>query len=295
MDVVFSPSNLAVLGSPVPQLLMFQNLVPFSPQIIQRRRDAGRIRFGLLRQAGILSAKVAQEVVFISAAQREIILPWLDIPASRTSLVYLGRDLAFSPGAKRDSPELLKRLGLRAPYLLCVSQFYHYKNLVELVHGFALARPRLPPGIQLVFAGALHEPAYVAKVQTAIEEEGIGEQVRILGHVPYEDLPSLCAAAALFLFPSTCESFPNTLIEGLASGVPVLSSNRCSMPELAQGGATYFNPDSPADIERAIVALWNDLPAHEALRSAGVAQAAHYAWSTTAERLLGLMAQAADA
>jgi len=291
-DVLLSPSNLAVLGSPVPQLLMFQNLVPFSPEVIRRRRDVGRFRFGLLRHAGILSAKVAEQVVFISGAQRDAILPWLDIPPARTALVYLGRDLAFSPAAKADSPELLQRLGLRPPYLLCVSQFYHYKNLVELVRGFALALPRLGPDVQLVFAGALHEPAYVAEVRAAIAQEGLGERVRILGHLPYESLPPLCAAAALFLFPSTCESFPNILIEGLASGIPVLSSNRCSMPELAQAGAVYFNPDSPEEIGCAIADLWNDPAAQERLRAAGVAQAARYSWGATADRLLELMEQA---
>ncbi len=288
-DVLLSPTNLAVLGSPVPQVLMFQNLVPFSPDVIRRRKDAGKIRFPVLRRAGILSARRAASLVFISKAQQAAILPWLSSPIGRIELVYLGRDPAFSPAAKARAPELLRRLGLGERYVLSVSQFYHYKNLVELVRGFALAAPRLPAAVALAIAGAGHERAYVEGVRQAAKESGLADRVRFLGQVDYTDLPPLYAAASLFVFPSTCESFPNILIEGLASGVPTLSSRLCSMPELAGDAAVYFDPFSPEDIASKLVETWEDEGLRGALAQRGVAQVTRYDWQATAGQLLRIL------
>ncbi len=288
-DVLFSPANLAVWGSPVPQLLMFQNLSPFTPHAVQSRSTRGKARLLALRSLGVVSAKLADRVVFISHAQREVILPWLGIAAERSSTVHLGRDSAFSPAAKAQAPALLRELGLPERYLLCVSQFYRHKNLVELVRGFALAVPSLPDDVQLVLAGAPHDPWYFGEVQRVIKEKGLEQRVRLLGHLPYEHLPPLYAGAALLLFPSSCESFPNVLIEGLSSGVPVLSSSLCSMPELAQDGALYFDAFSPPDIADKIVRIWRDPTEQARLRRAGVHASARFSWRETASELLQLL------
>ncbi len=292
-DVIFSPANVAVLGAPVPQVLMFQNLVPFAPEVIRRRRESAKFRFFVLRAFGILSSRLARRVVFIANAQREAILPWLGVAASKTATVYLGHDPAFSPRAIAAAPGLLRRLGLTQPYLLSVSQVYHYKNLVELVRAFARATTRLPSDVKLALAGAEHERRYAALVRRTIRDAGLGDRVKVLGHVPYHDLPPLYAAASQFVFPSTCESFPNILIEALASGVPVLSSRCCSMPELAGDAAVYFDPFDPEEMGRQIVTVWEDAALARSLSEKGIARAERYSWDRTAVKILELLETAA--
>jgi glycosyltransferase involved in cell wall biosynthesis len=210
-----------------------------------------------------------------------------------TDCVYLGRDAAFTPAALARAPAVLAGLGLRRPYVLSVSHFYHYKNFVELVQGFARARSRLPPEAVLAIAGGESNNDYAGRVRSAIAEAGVESSVKLLGEVPYADLPPLYAAAHLFAFPSSCENFPNILVEGLASGAPTLASRVGPMQEIAQDGAAYFDPFDPEDIGRTIADLWSDAPRREALRQRGIAQAGRYDWAETARQLLPVLERAA--
>jgi glycosyltransferase involved in cell wall biosynthesis len=246
-----------------------------------------------LRSLGYISARLAQRLIFIAGVQRDLIFPQLGIAPAKTCRIYLGRDPSFAPDARAGADDLARGLGIVAPYLLSVSQFYSYKNFVELVVGFARARWSLPPAVQLVIAGAEHEKDYVDLVRRTIAREGVADRVKLVGHVPYADLPALYAGAELFLFPSTCESFPNILIEAMASGTPTLASNHASMPELAGDGAVYFDPFEPDEIAAQIVRLWHDEGARRELRERGLARCQRYSWAQTAREILQVFAEVA--
>jgi glycosyltransferase involved in cell wall biosynthesis len=287
-DLVLSPANIAVLACPRPQVLMFQNAAPYDHDVVERSSPGRRRRFQLLRELGYISARLARRIIFISDFQRDHILPRLAIDPAKTCRIYLGRDPQFDPSARAGADTVAARLGIARPYLLSVSQFYDYKNFVELVVGFARARAALPPNVQLVIAGAEHEKNYADLVRSTIDREGLAGRVRLVGHVPYADLPALYAGAELFLFPSTCESFPNILIEGMASGTATLASNRASMPELAGDGAVYFDPFEPDEIAAQILRLWHDERARRGLRERGLARCQRYRWNQTARETLAV-------
>lgn len=285
-DVLFSPANLGVLASPIPQVLMFQNLAPFDARVRARAPLRGRARLELLRLAGKLSARAAARVVFISDHARDVIAPQLGIDPARLRRVDLGRDPSFSPEARAQAPAVLARLGLRAPYILSVSHFYFYKNLVQLVDAFALARPRLPAGTQLALAGGHSDAATTLEVKRAIARSGLQQDVKLLGEVTQADLPALYAASALFVFPSTCESFPNILVEGMASGAPTLASRLGPMPEIAGEGAEYVDPFDPGAIAAQMTRLLADPVGLERLRQRGLLRARRYTWEASARALL---------
>jgi glycosyltransferase involved in cell wall biosynthesis len=285
-DLILSPANLAVFASPRPQVLMFQNVAPFDKDVIQRSAVSRRGRLEMLRKLGILSARLASRVVFISDFARDFIFPQLGIDIARVRRIYMGRDLRFNPGARAGSGAIAARLGIRHPYILSVSQFYFYKNFVELVIGFARARRSISANIELVIAGEEYDKAYAELVRRTAVREGVADCVHLVGQVPYTDLPGLYAGAELFVFPSACENFPNILIEGMASGTPTISSNRASMPELAGDGAYYFDPFEPDEIARQIVCLWHDSRAREDLRRRGLARCERYSWEQTARETL---------
>jgi glycosyltransferase involved in cell wall biosynthesis len=287
-DLILSPANLAVFASPRPQVLIFQNVAPFDKDVIQRSAISRRGRFELLRKLGIVSARLAKRVIFISDFARDFILPQLGIDAVKVRRIYMGRDLRFNPEARAGSDAIATRLGIRSPYVLSVSQFYFYKNFVELVIGFARARRAIPEKVELVIAGEEYDKDYADLVRRTAVREGVADCVRMVGQVPYTDLPALYAGAELFVFPSACENFPNILIEGMASGIPTISSNRASMPELAGDGACYFDPFEPDEIAAQIVRLWHDSHAREDLRRRGLARCERYTWGQTARETLRL-------
>jgi glycosyltransferase involved in cell wall biosynthesis len=292
-DLLFSPANLAIFGIRMPQVLMVQNLAPFDPDVISRCEPGVRRRMRALRELGILSARLVDRVVFISEFARRRLVPLFHIPAARAACIHLGRDPAFAPGAAAGVEPLLEQRGVKRPFLLSVGQFYPYKNLVELVAGFSRARDALPPEVTLVLAGATPDEAVDARVRAVIAREELEDRVKVIGEVPYDQLPGLYASCALFLFPSACENFPNILVEGLSSGAPTLCSEMGPMPEVAGEGASYFDPFDPDAIAAAIVRLFHDPAAQERLRAAGQAQAARYSWGATARGLLEVFAQAA--
>ena len=292
-DLLFSPAGLATFAATVPQVLMVQNLYPFDADAARRSTPRTRARLAVLRELGVLSARAVRKVVFISDYARDLLSPLFGIPQERAARVHLGRDPSFSPEAARLAPELRARHALPGPYLLSVGDFYPYKNLVELVVGFSRARAALPPDLPLVLAGAEHDPEVAAAVRAAIAREGLEGRVRLLGKVPYQDLPPLYAAASLFVFPSSCENFPNILVEGLACGAPTLCSRLGPMPEVAGDGAAYFDPFDPDDLAAALLRLFRDPEAQARLREKGLAQAARYSWSQTARGLLAVFDEAA--
>ena len=287
-DLIFSPANVGVIGSRTPQVLMFQNFAPYDASVVERASPAKRRRFRVLKWMGAASARNARRVVFISRFAEHAILPQLATSPVRSRCIYLGHDVAFSPMAAKRAGPVKQRLGLAGPYILSVSHFYHYKNFVELVRGFARAQPHLPRGVVLAIAGGEHEPEYAARVRATIREEGVESSVRLLGEVPYSDLPPLYAAASLFVFPSSCENFPNILVEGMASGVPTLASRIGPMPEIAGEGAAYFDPFDPDDIARVVLRVFGSAQEGATLCAAALSTVQRFSWDDTARQLLGV-------
>lgn len=286
VDLVFSPGGLAVFAAPVPQVLMYQNMAPFEPRVVSRAPAAEQRRFFLLRELGVLSGRIARRLVFISRYAQRSILPLIGGRAFDSRCVYLGRDGSFSPAAA-SAP-----LPFEVPerYLLSVSQFYFYKNYVELVEGFA--RAELPSDVALLLAGAEHEADYAAEVRRAVRRHGLEARVRFLGGVDYQVLPALYARALGFFFPSTVENFPNILVEGMSSGAPTFASKLGPMPEIAGEGAAYFDPYEPGDIARAMRAAVGDGELRARLRGAALERVKRYSWGATARGLLEVFAEA---
>lgn len=277
-DVLLSPANVAIFGAAVPQVLMFQNAAPFDREVLRRAGAGRRVRLEALRALGIASAHRVRRIVFLSEQARALTLPHLHVPAGRTSVVHLGRDTAFEPGEP----------GARA---LCVSQLYFYKNIVELIAAFGLAD--LPAGAGLDIAGAMPEPAYAREVRAEIARRGLDGRVRLLGEVPHAQLAALYARARLFLFPSTCESFPNILLEALSCGAPSIVSRLGPMREIAGDAAEYVDPFDRAEMAARISALWQDGPRRAELRRLAIVRSARFSWSDTADGILRALEEAA--
>lgn len=292
-DVLLSPASIGVVVSPVPQVLIFRNMAPFDPDVVAACTWQRQVRLKLLRAAGILTARSASSIVFVSEHARRATLPQLRVEGIRTDCIPLGRNPDFSPEARGPLPEALSRLGVRVPYVLAVGHFYRHKNFVELVHGFSRALGDLPRDVRLVIVGQEAVPRYAKEVRRAIARESLQDHVVLTGAVPYDRLPLLYANASLFVFPSCCESFPNTLIEAMACGAPTLSSRVGPMAEIAGEGANYFDPFDPDDIAAGILRLWHDRAFAERLASRGVDRVSRYTWAETARRLVQVLEEAA--
>lgn len=279
-DVLFCPGG--VVGTTVPRgckvVTMFRNMIPFDAQLVSRMPwGSQRFRNLLLRRVLLRSMKDANLTIFISEHARSLIECFAKIPNPVT--IPHGISEAFRPtGKSRARP-------LHAPegrYLLYVSRFDIYKHHREVVKAFHALPGALKEDLFLVLIGESDMPEALS-VKQLISEYGLNEKILIMGAVPYEELPSWYAHSTAVLFASSCENCPNILLEAMAAGRPVISSDVMPMPEFGGDKLAYFSPFDPADITRALIKLLGNSEYSEQLGNAALIRSQHYDWAKTAQ------------
>lgn len=160
----------------------------------------------------------------------------------------------FCPGDKSSEMEkALAESGIHTPYLLSVGTLEPRKNLVRLVNAFEQFVRRIDSEIQLVIVGK--KGWLYDDTMRAIRSSEASGRIRHVGYVSDQMLAKLYRGAEFFLYPSLFEGFGFPVIEAMASGKAVITSNRSSMKEIAEGAALLVDPESVSDITEAMVLL----------------------------------------
>ena len=141
----------------------------------------------------------------------------------------------------------------------------------------------LPPLVLAGSKGWLSDDIY-----TLPKKLGIEDYVKFLGFVPDQDLPALYRGSLGFLFPSLFEGFGLPILEAMASGCPVLTSNTSSLPEVAGKAALLVDPESETEIAQGILKLFLDEKLRNKLKKMGIAQSQKFSWKKAAEETLNL-------
>ena len=200
-------------------------------------------------------------------------------PAAITVTPY-GVEPRFAPLMPLDREIAVKRLGLPSEYILAVGNAKPHKNLAALVRAHRRLRDNPPPEAELV-------PPLVILGARA---EDLGARpsdpsLVLLKDLADDDLPDLFAAASLAAFPSQYEGFGLPALEALASGTPLLCSNRTSLPEVVGEAALLVEPDEEG-LRRGLARLLSDHDLRRSLATAGPARAAQFTWAATARATL---------
>lgn len=236
----------------------------------------------------------ASAIICDSTFIREEIIAMLGVPAEKVTAVPLGVDRTFHPRDSETLRPVLTRYHLDGlAYLLAVSTLEPRKNLPRLLMAYA----RLPEALR-----ARHPLALVGAkgwLNTELEQhlaplERTG-QLRRLGYVPQEDLPALYAGAHAFAYPSLYEGFGLPLLEAMASGVPALSSQRSSLPEVAGAAALLIDPEDIDDLTIGLERLLDDVAWRTQARVQGLEQARRFSWEGCVEDTVAVYRSLAEA
>jgi glycosyltransferase involved in cell wall biosynthesis len=226
------------------------------------------------------AARTADVLVAPSEFERAQIVEHLGVSPDRVRAIPLAPAPTFRP-VTAPEPAVLRRLGVKPPYCLFVGVAQPRKNLPRLLQAFARVRTEAA----LVLAGpvprgydrVLDEPA-----------TALGARLVRLGYVANGDVAHLMAGAACLAYPSLYESFGIPVVEAMACGCPVVTSDRGALPETCGSAAALCDPESVESIAAALDHVLNDSKEAGRLRAAGLARAACFSYRQTAARTLAL-------
>ncbi len=195
----------------------------------------------------------ADAVITVSRSTKNDVAELLNFPREHIHAIHLGTQSCFGPLEPAVVQPVLKRYQLEPGYLLFVGAISGRKNTARLVRAFAnssACKNRV-----LVLAG---KPSYHGDATfTAVREPGLAKNVRFLGFVADNDLPALYNGAAAFLFPTLYEGFGMPVLEAMACGTAVLTSNIGASPEISNGHACLVDPYDIDSITAGIEAVLN--------------------------------------
>ena len=238
------------------------------------------------------SARLADAVVINSESLRSEISEYLEVDPVKLRLIYeaVDHDL-FNQGNREAAAARIAAAGVTKPFVLFVSSLWPYKNCEALLRAWAVVREQLGDR-QLVIVGAARDESYANGLRGLAAQLGISPDVVFVGGVPLDDTVNFYRAADVFVYPSLAETFGLPILEAMACGCPVVTSNISSMPEIAGGAALLSDPHDPASIGRAIVEAAG--PAAERLRALGLQRASTFTWAATGAATLDVYREVAD-
>lgn len=240
------------------------------------------LREGLERVAVRLvharSLRIATTVAAISASTKAAIIRHFGIPPEKVTVVHIGYRAPAAP---------LKSATAPARFFLFAGVLKPRKNVMRIIEGFAAARKE-HPDVFLLIAGKTGGSYYQALV-ARITELGLQDVVRFLGFVPDEELSALYARATAFVFPSLVEGFGMPILEAMAAGAPVITSEDGACAEVAGDAALLVDPRDTADIASAMTRLLANEPLRASLRERGMTRIKDFSWESAAAALSRLL------
>ena len=231
------------------------------------------------------SARTADAIITPSEHSRHDIMEMFGIAEERIHVVRIPASASFSY-QKNEAQDIFvkEKYDLTHPYMLFVGTFEPRKNIPALVKAFEVFKQEWKAPTDLVLVGKkgwLYEKTFAA-----IAASPCKTSIRYFHYVPEEELASLYRQALCFVLPSLYEGYGSPILEAMASGIPIITSNNSSLRELADGVALLVDPTNPADMSEAMLMLAKDEVRRVEMRQRGLHVIQQYTPAATAKAVL---------
>lgn len=223
-------------------------------------------------------AKRATHLLTVSEFSRQRLIETLSIEPGKVSVVPCGVNSRFSPAKPETIERTRKRLGLPRSYVLTLGSLEPRKNTAGLLKAWNLLLKRrlVPAETYLVIAGGK------SSLFREIGLSALPDRVKFTGYVADEDLPPLYSGALAFVYPSFYEGFGLPPLEAMACGVPVVTSNTTSIPEVTGDAAFLVDPYNIESIAEGMHLALDSNDAREIMKEAGLKRARSFSWERSA-------------
>lgn len=225
----------------------------------------------------------AEKIFTVSEFSRGEVQDYFNISDDRLIVVSPAASIEYRPYSQADHDAVRRRYTLPVDYILSVGTLEPRKNLLGLIEAYSRLPEDYRDNYPLVLVGGRgwHTAAIVSALAKLKDRQLIN-----LGYVPQLDLPKIVAAATLMAYPSFYEGFGMPVLEAMAVGTPVLTSNCASMPEVSGGAAVLVDPARVDEISDGLIRLLDDEVLRQQCSSKGLESAKRYSWNRSANRLV---------
>lgn len=228
----------------------------------------------------------SRKIITVSHHTRKEILRYFPRAEKKLAVIHHGINPNFHPVK---SPETISRIkekyNIHGKYILFVGTLNKRKNLSRLLSAFSELQGVLHEYKLVVAAKIDHRYPEPIKLT---EQLGIVDKVLYIGYVPSGDLPPLYSGSSVCVIPTVHESFCFPVVEAMACGVPVITSNVTSLPEIAGDAAYLVNPYNTEDMKEAIQKVISDQSVRNILIEKGLSRVKQFSWRTAAEKVVAI-------
>lgn len=236
-------------------------------------------------------------IITISESSKKDILETYKVPSAKVTVAYPGyNDQIFKvikDPAKQE--KILEKYQIKGEYIIYIGTVQPRKNLLRLIRSMKkITHPSSgSEDLKLVIAGKIKGKGKQGWMNEEILEEpkklGIEDKIIFTDYIPPEELPYLITGSKAFILPSLWEGFGIPILEAMACGVPVITSNVSSLPEVAGDAGLLINPKSETQIEQAIRLLVTDKKLHDKLSKKALEQSKKFSWQKMAKEVIKVL------
>ncbi|WP_231590644.1 glycosyltransferase family 4 protein [Hymenobacter terrenus] len=292
VQLLHCTSNTAPLQAGMPLVLTLHDIIYLEP--LDLRRGSWYQRAGNLYRRWNVPRVMpkCQRVLTVSAFERARIVQRLPGPPDQVQVVYNSVGEQFRPITDDMLLTTAKaRYGLPDNFLFFLANTDPKKNLRGVLQALALLKQQGQLNFKLVMLD--YKESSLMGILQELNAPDLRNDILLCGYVPNPELPLIYNLAQAFLYPSLRESFGIPILEAMACGTPVITSDTSSMPEVAGGAALLIDPFQPETIAAAIVRLQNDPVERNTLVSRGLERVQKFSWRETARQVRGVYEEVA--
>lgn len=284
VEILHCTSNTAPIWCNIPLVLTLHDIIFLEPRDKQnhslyqnmgwlyRRLDVPRI------------LNKCRRIITVSNFEMENIISKLGIPRERMAMIYNGYNNWFKP--IEDTSHVTQKYIADEGYFFFLGNTDPKKNTERTLVAYSKYLQQSDVKRKLLMADL--DAEYLNGIIQRNHIENIKEHILMPGYIVNSDLPYIYNGAFAFLYTSLRESFGIPLLEAMACGTPVITSNTSSMPEIAGHNAILVNPESSDEIAEMMLQLERDEDFYEKQKAIGLERAKLFSWRKTAEQLLRL-------
>lgn len=286
LDFLHSTCNTSALRLPVPMMLTLHDIIYLEKTDF---KGTAYQNFGNLYRKFVVPKIVDKSklIITVSNYEREVILNRLNLPEDKVKVIYNAVSPKFNISYPSDRLDRFRKdHQLPGDFILFLGNTAPKKNTINVIKAYIDYKETIPEGLPLVILD--YDKKLVFELLTKLGKQQFEKDFIFPGYIASEEMPLLYNISRLFLYPSLRESFGLPLLEAMACGVPVITSNTSSMPEIASDAALFVDPLDYQQIKDRIISILNDKELESQLKEKGLKRASNFNWKSAAEQLLSV-------